>query len=192
MQPFVRAFNQDGHDFIPWAVQELLRQSRSGVTANLRTKIPSQDHLHRGRQRTEVETFHLPPTFAHFVMNLPASAIGFLGAFRGVYRGHERYFEPDTTTKLPMIHVYCFLPKENDHDEAVRRQVCRQISAELQSEITPETAETEISDVRDVSRVKNMYRVSFRLPAPVAFAGPDVTSNEISELSLAIPASHDT
>ncbi len=111
----------------------------------------------------------LPMTFAHFVMNLPASAVSFLPHFRGVYGGLEALFAPHTATRLPMVHVYCFMPDAEDGAQ-MKGQMCRRVSEQLQCEITPRTAETTIWDVRDVSRRKSMYCVSFRLPAEVAFA----------------------
>ena len=46
---------------------------------------------------------------SHFVMNLPDSAITFLGAFRGLFA--ELRNHPDFETvyhEFPMVHCYCF------------------------------------------------------------------------------------
>jgi tRNA (guanine37-N1)-methyltransferase len=45
-------------------------------------------------------------TFDHFVMNLPATAIEFLDAFRGLYYDQKELFQ--TRSRLPMIHCHCF------------------------------------------------------------------------------------
>ena len=192
VQDLVRVFNDDGHEFIPKAVDDL--QRRASLAAETRARSKDHDKAaperpgRRATKKKPAQTHHLPPTFSHFVMNLPASAIGFLGAFRGVYRGREPLFEPHTATALPMIHVYCFVSQQEaaatttalqgtTHGSASRgmdldgakREVCRRISEEISCTITPETAGTDIIPVRDVSASKEMYCASFRLPAQVAF-----------------------
>lgn len=47
-------------------------------------------------------------TFDHFVMNLPATAIEFLDAFRGLYHDQKDLFNTSARAKLPMIHCHCF------------------------------------------------------------------------------------
>lgn len=47
-------------------------------------------------------------TFDHFVMNLPATAIEFLDAFRGLYHDQKDLFNASARAKLPMIHCHCF------------------------------------------------------------------------------------
>ena len=101
-------------------------------------------------------------------MNLPATAIDFLGSFNGLYHGHEDLFEPLSKTKLPMIHVHCFSTKSNDN---VREgiEICQRISENLGYEIQPGDEELTIYDVREVAPKKRMFCASFRLPAEVAF-----------------------
>ena len=117
----------------------------------------------------------IPQVVNHFVMNLPATAIEFLGtylftswrltidAFRGLYHGSEEQFEPHTDTPLPMIHVYCF-----EDREVASQTLVHSIRNALGYEI-PEDQVT-IHDVRDVAPKKEMYCCTFRLPAEVAFA----------------------
>ena len=110
-------------------------------------------------------------------MNLPASALTFLPAFRGLYCGHETLFAPYTKTQLPMVHVHCFSTKSEDN---VREgiDICERISEQLGVRVVPkgsagggkEETEVEIHDVRDVAPLKRMFCASFRLPRSVAFA----------------------
>jgi tRNA (guanine37-N1)-methyltransferase len=110
-------------------------------------------------------------------MNLPASAIEFLGSYRGVYAGHEDLFAPHTSTKLPLVHVHCFSYKADD--ETPRVDICERITRELGFPVRPaqeggdeEEGEgvVKVHCVRDVAPAKSMYCASFRLPREVAFA----------------------
>lgn len=105
-------------------------------------------------------------------MNLPASAITFLPSFRGVYAGREELFAPHTDTKLPMVHVHCFAPKE-DGDGPIL-EVCARVSAELGFKFTPgdpeEPGKAAVHYVRTVAPSKDMFCASFRVPPEVAFA----------------------
>ena len=81
-------------------------------------------------------------------------------------------FAPHTSTKLPMIHVYCFNTKSDDNKEE-EIKICKEISEHLMHEMKPgnpeNAGEVEIWDVRDVAPLKRMFRASFRLPKEVAF-----------------------
>ena len=101
-------------------------------------------------------------------MNLPATATTFLDAFVGLYHGYEGLFTPNTSIKLPMIHVHCFSTKSDDNKEE-KIKICKEITERIGHEITPETPEVEIWDVRDVAPQKRMFCASFRLPPSVAF-----------------------
>jgi len=101
-------------------------------------------------------------------MNLPATAIEFLGSFKGLYHGHEELFEPYTETKLPRVHVHCFSTKSDDNiREGI--EICERISEKLGYDIKPDDEDLEIYDVREVAPKKRMFCASFRLPAEVAF-----------------------
>lgn len=108
-------------------------------------------------------------------MNLPASAITFLSAFRGVYAGKESLFAPNTAAKLPTVHVHCFAQTEDEIPPEV--DICRRISTELGAEMTPgdATADKQVFShfVRLVAPRKAMYCATFRLPSEVAFAPRD-------------------
>jgi tRNA (guanine37-N1)-methyltransferase len=101
-------------------------------------------------------------------MNLPASAIEFLPAFIGLYTEEDRKLLP-ADFKLPMVHVYCFDTKSDDNvQEGI--SICKKISEQIGYEVTPQTPELSIFDVRDVAPKKRMFCASFRLPEEVAFA----------------------
>ena len=113
-------------------------------------------------------TITAPKLFSHYVMNLPATAIKFLGSFIGLFNGREHLFHPFTKTHLPWIHVYCFNPRrENLEDASV--DICQELSKELNFEMTPAYETLDITFVRLVAPKKQMFRASFRLPAEVAF-----------------------
>lgn len=116
-------------------------------------------------------------------MNLPATAIDFLGSFNGLYFGHESFFEDK---KLPMIHVHCFSTKSDDNI-AESHAICERITEKLGYEVRPrigkgrnadienweklglEEGEVLIREVRDVAPKKRMFCASFRVPREVAF-----------------------
>jgi tRNA (guanine37-N1)-methyltransferase len=101
-------------------------------------------------------------------MNLPATAIDFLGSFNGLYHGHENLFAPHNEVKLPMVHVHCFSTKSDDNvKEGI--EICERISEKLGYEVKPRDEELVIHEVRDVAPNKRMFCASFRIPAEVAF-----------------------
>jgi tRNA (guanine37-N1)-methyltransferase len=88
-------------------------------------------------------TPQLPPRkrIAHFVMNLPDSAITFLDAFRGILAPSSSSSEADidlaaTYDVMPMVHCHCFT-----------------------RELEPEAAERDIRHVRSFVRFPHLLRV---------------------------------
>ncbi|PGG96318.1 tRNA (guanine(37)-N1)-methyltransferase [Blastomyces parvus] len=173
VREYVMPYNMNGRDFIRFASEQLYQQSP--LTVVHRTKIPKEERETSPIRQRKPKLFHTehltcPRTFDHYVMNLPATAIEFLDAFRGVYAGMQELFQPYTNRQLPLIHVYCF--STNSEDEAVeRKDICERISKRLGFTITPEDEgrELEIRSVRLVSPTKKMFCATFRLPAEVAF-----------------------
>jgi tRNA (guanine37-N1)-methyltransferase len=165
---FVHAFNEDGHTFIKHAARNVLEttffnQNKVKIPVKISRKVASSSSWsHQPRVVT------IPPTINHFVMNLPATAIEFLGSFEGLYDGYEDFFEPYTKTKLPMVHVHCFL-KQGEVSVNEEEQICERISASLGYVVKPGDPELVIHEVRDVAPKKKMFCASFRLPAAVAF-----------------------
>lgn len=108
------AHNEDGRDFIRRSVKDLykLSQSKSGkILVSPKIKYSRSNPIPLD-QRPPPTVYRVPPTFSHFVMNLPASAVEFLDSFIGVYTSMEGLFEPYTKTKLPTIHLHIFDAKE--------------------------------------------------------------------------------
>jgi tRNA (guanine37-N1)-methyltransferase len=161
---FVHASCSDGRAFIRSATKRL-------PTAKRRAVLKSK----KSRAVTKVETMQAarileePATFDHYVMNLPASAVEFLDAFRSVYAGREREFQPHTERKLPMVHVYCFVRTMETETEE-NHAVCELVSRHLGHPITCASSDVEIWYVRLVSPKKKMFCASFRLPPEVALA----------------------
>lgn len=120
---------------------------------------------------------------AHFVMNLPDSAIEFLDAFRGVISLNSNELI-GLYEELPMVHCYCFTRflERSDAEADIRQvrallagwsafhlrasspsqRVTRALGGDLEEEVN-------LHYVRSVAPNKDMYCISFRLPRQVAF-----------------------
>ena len=166
----MRPFCEDGRTFIHKAADSVLATSEKGEFASVPAKRPSRSQP--DAKAPEPTRVPIPPTISHFVMNLPASAIEFLGCYRGLYAGHEALFEPATKTKLPIIHTHCFSYKQDD--DTPLNDICERITKEIGVTMRPGDVEVEhevaIHNVRDVAPAKRMFCASFRLPREVAFA----------------------
>jgi tRNA (guanine37-N1)-methyltransferase len=119
-------------------------------------------------------------------MNLPATAIDFLGSFNGLYAGQEALFVEDQQRKLPMVHVHCFSTKSDDN-QVESHEICARITEKLGYEVRPrigqgrnvgienweklqlQEGEVLVREVRDVAPKKRMFCASFRIPREVAF-----------------------
>lgn len=164
---FVHASCFDGRDFIRSATKRLPAERRRAVVKPKRSRAVTKPE-----PAQEERILYEPASFDHYVMNLPASAVEFLDAFKGIYVGRQLEFQPHTERKLPMIHVYCFAPRmdvEAEEDKAV----CGLVSKHLGHPITLELPGVEIWYVRLVSPKKKMFCASFRMPPEVAFAEHD-------------------
>jgi tRNA (guanine37-N1)-methyltransferase len=92
----------------------------------------------------------------HYIMNLPATALEFLDAFRGY---------PNSLPQQPQIHVHCFAPKDTEDS---RKEIWNRIETALGCSLDEKMDDVTIYPVRDVAPNKNMYCVSFRLPKAVS------------------------
>ncbi|CEI85927.1 Putative tRNA (guanine(37)-N1)-methyltransferase [Rhizopus microsporus] len=131
----IHPYNMDGREFIRQAVKDLQATSENEWK-----------------------------TFDHFVMNLPATAIEFLDAFRGAYYDYKHLF--NANSKLPYIHCHCFT-KSPDPNQDIIERVTKVLGE------TPDPVKTSLHYVRNVAPKKDMYCISFPLSDKVAFASPD-------------------
>jgi len=164
-------FNTDGHDFIRDSYSYL---KEFGEKNDGEIRIPlfkkKRRRLDEGGKPLD-EVVKIPKFIHHYVMNLPDSAITFLGDFNGIYHGHEELKSVSGFT-LPMVHVHCFQKFSPDEpepsDEEIERRILKRIQNELQyDDIKYEDVSFHL--VRKVSPTKPMYCCSFRLPETVAF-----------------------
>ncbi|BGP53046.1 tRNA(m(1)G37)methyltransferase [Rhodotorula sphaerocarpa] len=102
----------------------------------------------------------------HYIMNLPASALTFLDAFRGLYRplyaqiGEEEAKRAITEAGgLPVVHCYCFT-KDIEGAEA---DICQRATEVLGHRVHPGLENFAVRFVRDVAPKKEMYCLEFRL-----------------------------
>jgi tRNA (guanine37-N1)-methyltransferase len=93
----------------------------------------------------------------HYIMNLPATALEFLDAFRG--------YPTSLPQQQPQIHVHCFAPKDTEES---RKEIWNRIETALGCSLDETIDDVTIYPVRDVAPNKNMYCVSFRLPKDVS------------------------
>lgn len=171
---FVCAFQSDGADFIKTATHRLLRQQRT-FTKRPFINIPrSATPAEKEKLLTDVAAksseLREPPTFDHYIMNLPATGIDFLPAFKGIYHGHERLFAPINGRRLPMVHVYTFQARYDEEDQE-RAELQKRLSESIGFELS-DADEVYLHRARLVAPNKLYYCASFRLPAAVAFAAP--------------------
>lgn len=156
VQTLVHAYNRDGRSFIYEASYDLLALSRKKTAAKAVPKKSSRKKL-----VDESSSLPYPPVFSHYVLNLPATAIQFLTAFRGLYsklgiRGDEQ---------LPLLHVHCFSKAEDGEQE---EDILDRLSKSLEFRMSRE--EVDIFYVRKVAPNKSMHCASFYLPEKVAYS----------------------
>ncbi|XP_047466966.1 tRNA (guanine(37)-N1)-methyltransferase [Mugil cephalus] len=104
----------------------------------------------------------------HVVMNLPALALEFLDAFRGLL--HQ---EPPCDENLPTVHCYGF-SKDNDPDSDVVARASRSLGFPLEGRCS-------VHFVRNVAPNKDMMCVRFPLPKEVLFCSDDENTEPSEE-----------
>lgn len=183
-------YNSDGHDFIKncFSILQEKRDKQNGeivvITPEKRRKkgkkaIKDGDDI-KQLLKDHKKVLPIPKFINHFVMNLPDSAIEFLGDFNGIYEGQKEFLESCEGFKLPKVHVYCFEKFSPDEPEPteddLQKRVLERIKKQLQNDdLNYEDVLFQL--VRKVSPTKPMYRASFTLPEAVAF-GPKLEGKE--------------
>jgi len=105
--------------------------------------------------------------FDHIVMNLPASAVEFVDAFRGCFP-EEVY-----GGRMPLVHLYTFL--RGTEEEAIR-DARGHVESHL-GDVLEE--EPEVHVVRLVAPMKHMLCITFRIPERVGLIPTSRTSGRI-------------
>lgn len=115
--------------------------------------------------------------FDHVIMNLPGSAVEFLDVFKGLYNNASSTTTTTSTATLPIIHCYTFVVGKRGVDDFVSRakESVENVLGEKNIEYV------DIFDVRDVAPKKNMFCVSFKLPASIAYLKKRKLSDASSE-----------
>lgn len=106
--------------------------------------------------------------FDHIIMNLPATAVEFLDACKGVYCNSP--LKDSSAVELPKVHCYCFSKAEEPVLDAEYQVKSRLGVMKLEN--------CAVYSVRNVAPKKMMMCVSFDLPREVAFAQPDGGGNQ--------------
>ena len=175
---FVRPFNLDGIDFIKQSPKLLLEwaHSKKFITQKRQTKRRRFDTKENSSSPKElhVDKFEIPQFFSHYVMNLPDSAVSFLGAFNGLYNHPDiRDIIKNTPTfGLPKLHVHCFEKYSPDEQpepslQLLEKRVHQRIINNIGYPIPIKACQFHL--VRHVAPTKPMFCVSFELPEEVAF-----------------------
>ncbi|KAI0257069.1 Met-10+ like-protein-domain-containing protein [Lactifluus subvellereus] len=158
-----RASCEDGRDFIRHAAARVAADPLPGYAGPSLSQ--SQRRAQSRQQSRRLNPSELPPRkrIAHFVMNLPDSAITFLDAFRGMLAttGLQALYDV-----MPMIHCHCFT-RELER-EAAERDIRHRVEERLGCTLSAEN-EVTVYLVRSVAPNKDMYCISFRLPRATAF-----------------------
>ncbi|KAL2338301.1 hypothetical protein Fmac_012747 [Flemingia macrophylla] len=121
------------------------RAHETGILEGCRRKGGTNKRI-RGSKISNTRTWE---HFDHVIMNLPASAVEFLDAFRGLIK--RKYWKGC----LPWIHCYCFIRAT---------ETLESIIAVAESALNAPIQDTRFHRVRDVAPNKAMFCLSFRLP----------------------------
>ncbi|XP_037940345.1 tRNA (guanine(37)-N1)-methyltransferase-like [Teleopsis dalmanni] len=117
----------------------------------------------------EVDSNSPSDTAIHITMNLPAMAVEFLDAFRGLFAAEATDLNfTNKTYNYPTVHVYTFT-KGEDTKSLVKPLVEQHLGLSLDNN------SLDIHFVRNVAPNKDMYRASFRLT-------PEMLTKSLTEL----------
>ncbi|KIY50428.1 hypothetical protein FISHEDRAFT_38827 [Fistulina hepatica ATCC 64428] len=167
VQELVRTYCEDGFEFIRAAVRRVYDEPFPAYKPRLsRTQLDElQKRIHSGEAAPDdVPSGPARNRISHFVMNLPGSAIEFLGALRGIMVDDERNLS-GVYAEMPMIHCHCFSRALGgcEAEADILQRVEEQLGYPVNEDIS-------LHFVRAVAPNKDMYCISFRLPSATGFA----------------------
>ncbi|KAH6761467.1 S-adenosyl-L-methionine-dependent methyltransferases superfamily protein [Perilla frutescens var. hirtella] len=149
---------ESGADF---ESNELLRAKDEGNIASVKRRseslleengncLPERKKRSSSKSVRGSQPFNAKPWehFDHAIMNLPASALQFLDAFRGII--NRKYWKGS----LPLIHCYCFI-RSNETEDLIKSVAEAALGASIR--------DPTFHRVRDVAPNKAMFCLSFRL-----------------------------
>ncbi|XP_015229732.1 PREDICTED: tRNA (guanine(37)-N1)-methyltransferase [Cyprinodon variegatus] len=148
VQSKVQTFNLDGRDFI------------------------------RGPLKQELPALLKGGSAVHVVMNLPALALEFLDAFRGLLN------LPPAEQNLPIVHCYGFSKDDNPEADMVER-ASRSIGFPLENKCS-------VHFVRNVAPNKDMMCVRFTVPKEVLFCSDEGKTEQSEEPAPKRPKCEDS
>jgi tRNA (guanine37-N1)-methyltransferase len=138
VQDKLQCYCEDGRAFIRESIQRCWNQPWPGIptteeaktedlaASTLKGKAKQRHDRANGVQKKEIERGPPRRLISHFVMNLPGSALEFLDAFPGAYKGLNKE-EIDREMekgggKYPMVHVHCFTRNlKHPHEDICER-----------------------------------------------------------------------
>ncbi|XP_017268856.1 tRNA (guanine(37)-N1)-methyltransferase isoform X2 [Kryptolebias marmoratus] len=122
----------------------------------------------RGPFKQELHSLLQGEAGVHVVMNLPALALEFLDAFRGL-------LQPETTCELnlPTVHCYAFSKEEDPEADVVERASCS-LGFPLENKCS-------VHFVRNVAPNKDMMCVRFTIPKEVLFCSYEENTESSEE-----------
>ncbi|KAG8939646.1 tRNA(m(1)G37)methyltransferase [Tulasnella sp. 424] len=176
----LRTSCRDGRVFIREAVQEIwddpipFSEPSNLAKKRLKEERRARESGNAGARGIGKETEAPLPNprrrVDHFVMNLPATAIEFLDAYRGVLAPLKEKdpgaFEQVYGDRMPMVHCYAFT-REFDVGSA-GADLRKRAEEYLGGALGKDGEDVHYHLVRDVAPHKHMYCISFRLPKDIA------------------------
>lgn len=134
----LHCYCEDGRHFIRESIQRCWNQPWPGIptaeekkiedlaAATQKGRAKQRHEREKGLQMKEVERGPPRRLISHFVMNLPGSALEFLDAFPGSYKGlSEQEVDKEMAkegVKFPTVHVHCFTRNlKHPHEDICER-----------------------------------------------------------------------
>ncbi|KAL0385217.1 UNVERIFIED_CONTAM: tRNA (guanine(37)-N1)-methyltransferase 2 [Sesamum radiatum] len=138
----------------------------SGTASNA-DSVPERKKRGLNKRISVSQQFNAKPWehIDHVIMNLPASALQFLDAFRGLIQ--KKYWKGS----LPWIHCYCFIRASETEDFII---------SEAEAALGASIQDPTFHRVRDVAPNKAMFCLSFRLPEE-ACIGVEMAKNAVHD-----------